>query len=118
MLHNNILSLKSKAFGVRIVRCYKHLIEKKREYVMSKQLYRSGTSIGANIHEGIYAQSKADFINKLQVAQKEASETDYWLYLLFHTDYISEKAYESMKEDCEELMRLMAATIKTARNNI
>lgn len=117
MVSNNLLAEKSKAFGVRIVRCHKYLTTKRRESMMSKQIYRSGTSIGANIHEGIYAQSKADFINKLQVAQKEAGETDYWLYLLFHSDYLSEDLYQSMKQDCDEILRLLAATIKSARGN-
>ena len=117
MINNNILADKSKAFGVRIVNCQKYLTTKKREYVMSKQIYRSGTSIGANIHEGIYAQSKADFINKLKVAQKEAGETDYWLYLLYHSDYMSEEMYQSMKGDCDELMRLLASIIKSSQDN-
>ena len=117
MLSNNVLAEKSKAFGVRIVNCHRYLTDKKHEYVMSKQIYRSGTSIGANIHEGIYAQSKADFINKLQVAQKEAGETDYWLYLLYHSDYMTESVYQSMKADCDELMRLLAATLKSAKSN-
>ena len=117
MVNNNILAEKSRTFGVRIVNCHKYLTTKRHEYMMSGQIYRSGTSIGANIHEGIYAQSKADFINKLQVAQKEAGETDYWLYLLFHSDYLSEAVYQSMKEDCDELLRFLAATIKKSRDN-
>lgn len=118
MISNNILSEKSKAFGVRIVKCYNFLTSKQHEHILAKQIYRSGTSIGANIHEGIYAQSKADFINKLQIAQKEASETEYWLYLLFHTDYLPENLYQSMKDDCDELLRLLASTIKSSRNNL
>lgn len=118
MIYNNILADKSKAFGVRIVKCHQYLTTKKREYTMADQIYRSGTSIGANIHEGIYAQSKADFVNKLQVAQKEAGETDYWLYLLYHSDYIAKELYQSMKDDCDELLRLLAATIKASRENL
>lgn len=118
MISNNILAEKSKAFGVRIVNCRKYLTTKKHEYMMSDQIYRSGTSIGANIHEGIYAQSKADFINKLQVAQKEAGETEYWIHLLYHASYITEATYQSMKEDCDELLRLLAATIKSSRDEV
>ena len=113
----NALSDKSLMFAVRVVKFYQYLCEEKKEFVISKQLLRSGTSIGANIHEGIYAQSKADFINKLQVAQKEAGETEYWLYLLYHSDYMTESVYQSMKADCDELMRLLAATIKSAKSN-
>ena len=118
MISNNLLAEKSKTFGVRIVKCHQYLTSKRREYMISKQIYRSGTSIGANVHESIYAQSKADFVNKLQVAQKEAGETSYWLYLLFHSDYISEELYQSLKNDCDELLRLLAATIKSSKNSL
>lgn len=117
MVENNILAEKSRRFGIRVVNCYKYLTKNKHEHVMSKQIYRSGTSIGANIHEGIYAQSKADFINKLKVAQKEAGETDYWLYLLYHTDFMSEDMYHSMKADCDELMKLLTSTIKSSQTS-
>ena len=118
MISNNLLAEKSKNFGVRIVKCHQYLTSKRREYMISKQIYRAGTSIGANVHESIYAQSKADFVNKLQVAQKEAGETNYWLYLLFHSDYISEELYQSLKNDCDELLRLLAATIKNSKNSL
>lgn len=85
--------------------------------MMSMQLYKSGTSIGANIHEGLQAQSKADFISKLGIALKEASETTYWLKLLFRTDYITQQMFESMMTDCDELSRLLTAIIKTSKDN-
>ena len=93
MIQNNILAEKSTDFGVRIVRCYQFLTKEKKEYVLSKQIYRSGTSIGANIHEGIFAQSKPDFISKLGIALKEAGETSYWLKLLYRTDYLDQKLF-------------------------
>ncbi len=84
---------------------------------MSKQLYKSGTSIGANIHEGLQAQSKPDFISKMGIALKEASETSYWLNLLVRTEYISQKMFESLLTDCDELSRLLTAIIKSSREN-
>ena len=87
-------------FSLRIVSYYKWLTETQREYVMSRQILRSGTSIGANIHEAEYAVSKADFINKIQIAAKEANETEYWLNILFKTGYINEQEYKSIKVDC------------------
>ena len=117
MKENNILAEKSLDFGVRTVNCYKFLCSEKKEYVMSKQMYRSGTSIGANIHEGLQAQSKADFISKMAVALKEASETSYWLRLLVRTDYINETMFQSLSADCDELSRLLTAIIKSAREN-
>ena len=116
MINNNILAEKSKAFGVRIVNCRKYLTTKKHEYMMSDQIYRSGTSIGANIHEGIYAQSKADFINKLQVAQKEAGETDYWLEVICSTEYLTREEYDSMKADNDEIIKLLTSIIKSTKN--
>ena len=85
--------------------------------IMSKQILRSGTSIGANIHEALYAQSKADFVSKLNISLKEASETSYWLTLLEMTDYLSQTEYKSMKADVDELMRMIIASLKTVRNN-
>lgn len=84
---------------------------------MSKQMYRSGTSIGANIHEGLQAQSKPDFISKMGIALKEASETSYWLKLLVRTEYINLTMYQSLSADCDELSRLLTAIIKSAREN-
>ncbi len=117
MKDNNILADKSLNFGVRIVNCFKFLTREKKEHMMSKQIYRSGTSIGANIHEGLQAQSKPDFISKMGIALKEASETAYWLKLLVKTDYISPKMFDSLITDCDELSRLLTAIIKSAREN-
>ena len=108
---------KSKKFAVRIVRLYQYLIEEKREFVLSKQLLRSGTSIGANIHEALQGQSKADFIAKMSISLKEGSETEYWLELLFETDYLSEEQYTSIAEDCRELVKMLTSIVKTSRGN-
>lgn len=111
----NILETKSKAFALRIVRLYQYL-RSKRESVLSKQILRSGTSIGANIAEGKYAQSKDDFINKNSVALKEAAETLYWLDLLIETKLlVGLEAMDSLKADCEELIRILTSSIKTAK---
>ena len=85
---------------------------------MSKQLFRSGTSIGANIHEGIQGQSRADFVSKLNIALKEASETSYWLVVLHKANFLEEKLFNSLKEDLDEIMRLLIASIKTAKKNM
>ena len=112
----NFLLEKSEAFALRIVRLYQHLNEK-GERVMSKQVLRSGTSIGANITEGHYGASKADFINKYAIAEKEAAETRYWLNLLLKSGYLHEdEATLSLVADCTELIRLLASSIKTARS--
>ncbi len=118
MTGNNILVDKSISFSIRIVNCYKYLTDR-NEFVMSKQLIRSGTSIGANIHEAIQAQSKSDFISKLNIALKEASESSYWITLLFKTGYIEECEYLSLKNDLDEIIKILTSSIKTSkRNNI
>ena len=117
MIEQNILKDKSIAFSIRIVKCYKFLDKEKKEKVMSKQLLRSGTSIGANIHEGIYAQSVADFVNKLSIALKEASETSYWLLILHRTDYLSDEMYDSIKIDIDEIIKLLTSSLKTTKKN-
>ena len=117
MKDSNILAEKSLDLGVRTVNCYKFLCKEQKEFVMSKQMYRSGTSIGANIHEGLQAQSKPDFISKMGIALKEASETSYWLKLLVRTEYINQTMYQSLSADCDELSRLLTAIIKSAREN-
>ena len=89
----------------------------KQEFILSKQILRSGTSIGASIRESEFAQSNADFINKLSISLKEANETDYWLNLLKDSDYIDSNAFNSMEIDCEELIALLVSSIKTAKNN-
>lgn len=110
-----ILREKSYAFAIRIVRLNQFLCEKKKEYVLSKQLLRSGTAIGALIKEAEFGQSRADFRNKMTIALKEANETVYWLNLLKDTDYITEKMFESMSDDCLELVKMLVATVKTTQ---
>ena len=117
MVNNNVLADKTVAFAIRIVNCYKYLVDNKQEYVMSKQLLRSGTSIGANTHEGVYAQSKSDFRSKLNIALKEAGETSYWLTILHKTEYIDNKIYFSMKKDLDEIIRIVVSSIKTSKKN-
>ena len=110
-----IIQDKSFTFAVRIVNLCRYLREQKKEYILSKQLVRSGTSVGANIAEAQQAQSKADFISKMNVALKEAYETNYWLRLLYATEYLKTKEYESVIADCEELEKLLIAIVKTAK---
>ena len=108
---------KAEAFALRIVKLYQYLVER-GERVMSKQVLRSGTSIGANITEGHYGASRADFVNKYAIAEKEAAETRYWLNLLMKSGYLQEDEVTcSLVSDCAELIRLLAASIKTARKN-
>lgn len=110
---------KADAFAVRIVNLCKYLQEKRKELIMSKQILRSGTSIGANVAEAQYAASKADFINKYQIALKEASETEYWLRLLLNTGYLPNgERSSSLAADCKELMRLLIASTRTAKKRI
>ncbi len=109
---------KSKQFAVRIVRLYQYLCRDKKEYILSKQLLRSGTSIGANLAESECAISKRDFLSKIYIALKECCETMYWLDLLFETDYLSENEFTSIKDDCEELKKMLSSIIKTIRNKI
>jgi len=111
----NVLKDKSYKFALRIVKLYKHLAEEKKEFVLSKQVLRSGTSIGANISEGNQAQSKPDFVHKLSIAHKEAFETEYWLCLLRDAEYITEKQAESLIIDCNELQKILTTSIKTAK---
>ena len=109
----NTAKNKSKMFAVRIVNLYKYLCDEKKEYVLSKQLLRSGTSIGANLAEAECGISKKDFLSKVYVALKECAESQYWLELLYKTDYLSQAEYESMQADCIELRKMLTATTKT-----
>ena len=113
----SIVMAKSMNFAVRIVGLYKYLVEEKKEFVLSKQTLRSGTSIGANIREGKYAQSRKDYISKNSIALKEAAETGYWLDLLLETQYIDKQQFESLKADCDELLKLLTSIVKTAKYN-
>ena len=116
-MEDSILVIKSKAFAIRIIKLYKYLCDEKKEYILSKQLLRSGTSIGANVREAAFAQSANDFISKLSIALKEVSETHYWLELLNETDYITDNQSDSIKEDCKELLKIIQASIITAKTN-
>ena len=109
---------KSKRFAVRIIKLYRFLSEDEREYVMSKQLLRCGTSIGANLAEAECAISRKDFLAKVYIALKECAETKYWLELLCETEYLSEQQYNSMIVDCEEIRRMLSATTKTVSSTL
>ncbi len=113
MSTDSIVKKKSMDFAIRIVRLYQYLRQEHHEYVISKQVLRSGTSIGANIAEGLYGSSRKDFVAKLQIAEKEAAETLYWLELLNSSDYIPDKLYRSLSSDCKEILSILAATIKS-----
>ena len=115
MTKSNPIEEKSFAFSIRIVRLYKYLTQKQHEFVMSKQILRSGTSIGANVSEAEYAQSKPDFYAKMSIALKEANETHYWLRLLYAGEYLSESIFESMCNDVNELLRLLISICKSAQ---
>ena len=117
MEKKNVIVDKSKRFAVRIVKLYQYLSEEKREFVLSKQLLRSGTSIGANIHEAIQGQSTADFTAKMSISLKETSETEYWLELLHETNYLDKEQYKSIAKDCKELTKLLTSIVKTSRKN-
>jgi len=116
-MKENVVKNKSFDFAVRIVNLSKYLTEQKREYVLSKQILRSGTAIGALIRESEQAESKADFIHKLAIALKEANETDYWLDLLHKTEYLEEKHHQNLKADLTELLKLLTSIIKTSKAN-
>ncbi len=118
MIRDNILADKSIDFAIRMAKCYRFLMDEKQEFIMSKQMFRSGTSIGANIHEAIQAQSKSDFLSKLSISLKEASETSYWLVVLHRAGTLDEKFFVSLKQDLDEIIRILISTIKTTKQNI
>ena len=105
-------------FAVRCVNLYKYLSQEKGEYIMSKQVYRSGTSVGANIRESRNAQSPSDFINKLNIALKEADETQFWIELLYRTQFINESEYKSINADINEIISILTASVKTNKKKI
>lgn len=115
-MKDSILKNKSKAFALRIIKMYSYLCDEKKEYVMSKQVLRSGTSIGANIAEAFYAQSEADFIAKLYISRKEAGETLYWIDLLKESGYIGDDVATSISAECDELLKLLTSSIKTMKS--
>ena len=116
MQEKNILYTKSYAFSVRIVKLAQYLSKEKKEYVLNKQIIRSGTAIGALVSESKFAQSKADFMNKLMISLKEANETQYWINLLYDTDYISKPMHDSLLKDCKELVGLLVSITKTLKD--
>ena len=109
---------KSMKFSMRIVRMYKYLNESRREYIMSKQLLRAGTSVSANVAEAEKAISKREFLSKMYIAYKECCETSHWIKLLYNSGYINEREYESIYNDCEELRKILSSITKTTRENL
>ena len=116
-MRNDVLTSKSFDFSLRIVKLYKYLATEKKEYVLSKQVLHSGTAIGALISEAEFAQSRADFINKMYISLKEANETRYWLKLLAQSDYITQDMFQNILPDIETLIRLLVSSTKTAKKN-
>jgi four helix bundle protein len=119
-MKESIIKDKTKSFALRIIKLYKYLtlVSDMKEYVMSKQVLRCGTSIGANVKEALRAQSKADFRAKMNIALKEASETEYWLELLHESDYISEEQFQSIIADNIEIIKILTSIVKNANNNV
>jgi len=113
----NIIHTKSYAFALRVIKLFKFLTTEQKEFVLSKQILRSGTSIGALVKESEHAQSKADFINKMNIALKEANESEYWLMLLKDSEYINENSFNSLHSDVSELIKLLASIVKTSKQN-
>ena len=113
-MDKNVVLDKSKEFAFRIIRLYQHLSEKS-EYILSKQILRSGTSIGANVREGKYAQSRADFINKMSIALKEANESAYWLEILHQTNYLDDALYKSLYDDSDKIIAVLTKIVKTTK---
>ena len=114
----NIISIKSYSFALRIIKAYQYLGKEHKEFILSKQLLRSGTAIGAMVREAEYVQSKPDFIQKLSIALKEANETEYWLMLLKDSQYITEQSFLSIDTDCKELIKLLVSIIKSSKSDI
>ncbi len=118
IMKENIIKDKSFLFSIRIIKLYKYLCEEKKEFVLSKQILRSGTSVGANVREAEHAESPTDFKHKMSIAQKEINETLYWLELLCATDYICKSQFESLNTDAVEIIKLITTIIKTVKTNI
>ena len=115
-MSENVIITKSKSFAIRIIKLYKYLTSEKQEYILSKQLLRSGTSIGANVREAVSAYSKKDFSAKMGIALKEANETAYWLELLVETDYITKLQFDSIYVDNKEIIRLLSSIVKSSKS--
>lgn len=118
MMSKSILKEKSYKFAVRIVNLFKFLQSEKKEYILSKQLMRAGTSVGALVREAEFAESKADFIHKLAIAQKECNEAIYWLELLNETKYLTKSEFDSMNKDSIEIIKIITSSIKTAKSKL
>lgn len=116
MKEQNIIVDKTKAFALRIIKLYQYLVNEKNEFVLSKQVLKSGTSIGANVKEAIRGQSKADFYSKMSIALKECSETEYWLELLYESNYIGQNSFRSIYNDCKEIIKILMAITKTQKS--
>ena len=116
-MKENVVKNKTYAFALRVIKAYKFLSDEKREFVLSKQMLRGGTAIGALVREAEQAQSKADFINKMNIALKEANETEYWLMLLKDSDYIDEKSFNSIHRDCAEVIKLLISIVRTTKDS-
>lgn len=116
-MKESLLKIKSYAFSVRIVKLCQYLNKEKKEFLLSKQVLRSGTGIGALVREAEFGQSRADFVNKMSIALKEANETSYWLFLLKDTGYIKDEEFISLSTDCDELIKILVVSVKTAKNN-
>ena len=117
-MKDNVLVDKSIAFAARVIKLHRYLVQTKKETIISRQIVRSGTSIGANINEANYGQSKADFISKLHIALKETAETEYWLKLLAMSEYITEEMGDSLLRDCLEIKKILISSINTAKENM
>ena len=115
--NDNLIVLKSRNFAIRVIRLYQYLQDDKKEFVIAKQLLKSGTSIGANVKEAVRGQSKADFAAKMNIALKEASETEYWIDILHETDYINDKQFASINADLKEINKLLTSIVKTSLND-
>ena len=114
----NIIKEKSFDFAVRVVKLYRYLCNEKKEFVLSKQLLRSGTSVGANVEEALQAQSKRDFLSKMNIALKEANETSYWIRLFHASEILDDKQKESIFIDCDEIIKLLVSIVKTTKQNL
>ena len=117
-MKDNAVFEKSKRFAVRIVKLYKYLCDEKKEYVLSKQVLRSGTSIGANISEALCSISKKEFLAKMYISYKECSETKYWLELLYETDFLKKEEYDSIVNDCTEIQKILTTITKTTKTSL
>lgn len=117
-MNENIIKIKSFNFALRVVKLYQYLSLEKKEFILSKQLLRSGTAIGALVRESEHAESKADFIHKLAIAQKEANESDYWIELLFQSEFLNENQFQSLNSDLAEINKILASIIITTKQNL